>query len=271
MPGPQIREFDEVHPSVCIIIPTRDRVDLLKACLNSIDIGSLDPRVEIVILDNDSNEPASLAYLRSIDGVSNITVLRYPGKFDYAGMCNFACEVTDAEFLCFVNNDTSFGSKDWLATCLSHFARDAQLGLLGSVLKYPNGDIQHAGVVIGEGRLASHLFAGQSPSSLESLPLCFEVSAVTFAFALTPRNLYLGLGGLDSNFKVGLNDVDYGLRVRESGYTVAVCGENLITHHESASRGSIYRITSAARAIVEVSRFVMKHFPLEKDRYFTSK
>lgn len=254
--------------SVCVVIPTRDKLDLLIQCLDSLELSNPGLNLEILIVDNGSVQEETSRYFESLTSSNRAQVVSYPGAFNFSELCNFASRLTSAEYLCFVNNDVRFDSTDSLAKLLMHFQNDQKVGLVGSLLHYPDGSIQHAGVVLGIGKLASHLFAGEGSEALIALPCCYQVSAVTFALAMTPRKLFERLGGLDGQFKVGLNDIDFGVRVRDAGYKVFLCGENKVFHVESASRGQRFNLRTGTRAIIEVTRFLKKHQHLTKDSFF---
>lgn len=258
-------------PSVCVIIPTRDRANLLRKCVDSLNLEQLGSVVELIIIDNDSRDPDARAYLAELERMPRVRVVVFSGEFNYSAICNYASGLTSAKFLCFANNDLLFNDRDWLQNMIGHFLRDSKVGLVGSVLKYPDGTIQHAGIVIGQGKLASHLLAGHSTKALSDLPQCFEVSGVTFALAVTTRNIFHELGGLDQRFKVGLNDVDFSIRAREKGYRIVTCGENEVFHEESATRGHMYKFAASTRAVKEVTMFIKKHYPITRDEFFAKR
>jgi GT2 family glycosyltransferase len=265
------REGFDSSAKVSIIIPTRDRLDLLKPCIDSILSKTTFPSFEILVIDNDSQDPLSLDYFRELRG-QGVQVLRYPFEFNFSAICNFGAKHSTGNYLCFLNNDTEVISGDWLASLTDH-ARDPRVGVVGSQLLYPDGTLQHLGVALGFGGLASHAYAGSEPESPAVQGLnheCFEVSAVTFAAAMVSKANFDRLGELDESFKVGLNDIDFCLRSSDAGLVNVICSRSVLTHHESKSRKSMRSIKGATRATDEVVRFLSKY---EKkvglDHFFT--
>ncbi len=238
------------HPKVSIIIPTRDRSDLLRACVSSIRTNTLYENYEIVIVDNGSVEADTLLLLENYrqDGIN---VLLYPGNFNYSAICNFAVAKVSGDFVCLLNNDVEIVSPTWLDAMMKH-AVQKETGVVGGVLTYPNGKVQHMGIALGLNGVASHPLRGSDfPQNLDGS--CYQVSGVTFALALMSRRVLLAYGGLDESFPVGLNDVDLCLRLHRLGYKNVVCTESSNVHHESLSRGNPAKISnwiSTTRAVV---------------------
>jgi O-antigen biosynthesis protein len=225
---------------VSIIIPTRNRRELLEAC-----IGSLMPAVrgrdcEIIVIDNDSSDPMTLDYLARIDG-REATVLRVPGDFNFARLNNRAAEAAGGEYLCLLNNDVEALDSRWLAEMLGRIA-DPDVGAVGAQLLWPSGVVQHGGVVLGPGFAAAHAFNDRMDGDAgygDLLRVAHECSAVTAACLLTRRADYLALGGMDAfRFPVNFNDVDYCLKLRSAGKRVVFTPHAKLLHRESASRGS---------------------------------
>ena len=265
------KEDIDSSAKVSIIIPTRDRLDLLKPCIDSILSKTTFPSFEILVIDNDSKDPLSLDYFHELRE-QGIQVLPYPFDFNFSAICNFGAQNSNGDFLCFLNNDTEVIAGDWLTSLTAH-ARDPRVGVVGSQLLYPDGTIQHLGVALGFGGLASHVFSGFEPESPAVRGLtheCFEVSAVTFAAAMVSKANFDRLGELDESFKVGLNDIDFCLRSSDAGLLNVVCSKSVLTHHESKSRKSMRSIQGAYRATLEVIRFLSKHEKsVASDHFFT--
>lgn len=238
------------QPKVSIIIPTRDRSDLLRACVGSIRRNTLYENYEIVIVDNGSVEAETLILLENYrqDGIN---VLLYPGTFNYSAICNFAVAKVSGDFVCLLNNDVEIVSPSWLDAMMKH-AVQKETGVVGGILTYPNGKVQHMGIALGLNGVASHPLRGLDfPRNLDGR--CYQVSGVTFALALMSRRVLLTSGGLDEGFSVGLNDVDLCLRFHRLGYKNVVCTESWHVHHESLSRGNPAKIgnfISTARAVI---------------------
>jgi len=268
--------FSEQHlaldaaPIVSILIPTRDRIDLLRDCIDSIVERTTYRNYEIIVVDNDSREEKTVRYLSEIRA-RGITVIRYPFKFNYSKICNLAASKSRGEYLCFLNNDTEVTSPDWLQSMLEHASRD-EVGVVGSKLLYPDGRIQHVGVVLGYDGVAGHAHSGLAENtSLELLGYrsCFQVSAVTFACAMVKRVNFESMGGLDESFRVGLNDIDYCLRSAQNGLINVICSKSILVHKESQSRHSAKSWRGAGLAIVEVIRFIRRHgVELGSEKFF---
>jgi len=226
-------------PKVSLIVPTRDRVDLLRMCVNSIlSITDYD-NYEIVIVDNGSVEQETLDYFERVVSDSRVCVLSYPKPFNYSAINNFAVTQTDAVVVGLVNNDIEAISPDWLREMVSHALRP-EIGAVGALLYYPNNTVQHAGVVTGLGGVAGHTHHGLTRGSWGyfcRMGLAQSYSCVTAACLLIRRSVFEQVGGLDERLQVAFNDVDFCLRVREAGYRNLWTPFAELYHHESASRG----------------------------------
>lgn len=226
-------------PSVSIIIPTRNRHELLRTCLEGLKKTTY-PSTETIIVDNDSDEPETLRYLDGLrqDGV---TVLRVAGPFNYSALNNAAVEHAAGELLCFLNNDVELTDEDWLALLVRHAVKP-DIGAVGARLLYPDGTIQHAGVFTGLGGGAGHAHrfqAADDPGYFERARLPQRVSAVTGACMLVARQKFLAVGGFDEErFPVAFNDVDLCLKLNLRGWQSFYEPRSTLIHHESKSRGS---------------------------------
>ncbi len=228
----------ESLPKVAIVIPTRDRLPLLARCISTLDEKTDYAAREIIIVDNDSVEPETLAYLRDTPH----RVLRRPGAFNFSAMMNAAARETTADYLLLLNNDTEIVQSDWLKRMVG-FGRMPGVGAVGAKLLYPDGRIQHLGVVMGHEGLTGHYFQGEASPPGDFGYLAYKravrnVAAVTAACMLTPRKLYLEVGGFDEgDLAVAWNDVDYCLRLLRKGYRMVVDPDVVLIHHEGVSRG----------------------------------
>ncbi len=225
-------------PTVSLIIPTRNGVDVLRTCLQSLERTRY-PHREIVIIDNQSDDPATLAYLASLKRQGRITLLHYDAEFNYAHMHNWAVPQCSGEFLCLLNNDTEVIAPDWLTEMVAHAQRPG-VGAVGAKLLYPDGTVQHGGVALGIGGIASHLHkhvAGDSGGYFGRAVLIQSVTAVTGACLVMSRRHWEAMGGMSENLPVAFSDVDLCLRLREAGYRNVWVPQAVLTHHESKSRG----------------------------------
>lgn len=241
-------------PMVSVIIPTRNRVDLLSKCINGVEMTDY-PSSEIIVVDNDSDEPLTLDFLQQIES-RGVRVLRHPGPFNYSDINNRAVDHAQGDLICLLNNDIEVLEPDWLATMAMQALRN-DVGAVGAKLLYPDGRIQHAGVVIGVGNAAGHAHRFLRPDEegyfhRHSLPQF--VSAVTAACLLVKRHRFLHVGGLDPlNFPVAFNDVDLCLKLNEAGWQSLYEPRAVLVHHESVSRGHDQDKAGAARFAGELA------------------
>jgi GT2 family glycosyltransferase len=227
-------------PRISVVIPTRDFPDILQAAIDGLLTQTDYPGLEIIIADNDSCEPGTLAYFAEV-GKRGIKVVRCPGPFNYSDINNRAIAQSSGELVLLLNNDVSMIDPRWLKEMARYFS-DPTIGIVGAKLLYPDGTLQHAGVVLGIGGVAEHRYLG-SPGSEKGafgrLALPQDVSCVTAACLLIRRSVFDQVGGLDrDNLPVAFNDVDLCLRVKESGYRIIWTPYAVLHHHESKSRGS---------------------------------
>lgn len=228
----------DAHPRVAIMIPTHDRILLVQRCVDSLVRVTRYPNYEIVIIDDRSEEPETLAWLER----SRHRVVKSQGldRFNFSALNNQGARATDAELLLLLNNDTEIVDGEWLHELVG-YARMPRVGAVGAKLLYPDGRIQHAGVVMGHEGLTGHYFQGEcddDPGYGHWKRVARNVSAVTAACLLTPRERYLELGGFDEkNLEVAWNDVDYCLRLLAAGHRIVINPRAVVVHHEAASRG----------------------------------
>jgi GT2 family glycosyltransferase len=229
-------------PMVSIIIPTRDRADLLRCCLESLDhTAAGNPPTELIVIDNGSSEPSSLAYLDDLQTRSGVTLLRRKGAFNFAAFNNEAAALARGDVLAFLNNDVEALQPGWLR-CMVAEAMRAEVGAVGARLLFEDGSVQHAGVLLGIGGVAGHAhkyLEGDAEGYQLRLRLTHQVSAVTAAVLVIKRDLFLEVGGFDAKrFAVNYNDVDLCLRLMVHGYRNLYCPDAVLLHHESRSRGA---------------------------------
>lgn len=229
------------RPLVSILLPTRDRLDLLKPCVDRVLADTDYDRIELLIVDNASRETTTLAYLKRLEAVARARILRSPGRFNFSAIINAAAGEARGELLLLLNNDVVPLTRDWLSELVRQASRP-EIGCVGAMLLYPDGRIQHAGVILGIGGVAGHAhkFLPQSADGYYGrLKLAHNVSAVTAACLMVRRAVFEQAGGLDAeHLPVAFNDVDFCLRVSELGYRNLWTPYAILTHHESASRGN---------------------------------
>jgi GT2 family glycosyltransferase len=225
-------------PSVAVIVPTRDRLDLLRVCVDGVLDRTDFPSLTLIVADNDSAEPETLSFLATRAAEDpRIRVLPCPGPFNFSAICNRAAAVAEADLLVFLNNDIEIARPDWLKA-LARQAVAPGTGAVGPTLLYPNGRIQHVGVALGPGGTAGHILGGQPAAALGAVTGSRTVSAVTGACFAVQRDRFQEVGGFDEAFAVTYNDIDLCLRLAARGYGTIWTNETHLIHRESASRGT---------------------------------
>lgn len=235
---------------ISILIPNKDHIEDLRRCITSIQERSTYENYEIIVIENNSAEQATFDYYKTLEGQEKITVVTYEGDFNYSRINNYGAGFATGEYLLLLNNDTQVITMNWLEAMLM-YAQRSDVGAVGAKLYYGDRTIQHAGVVIGLGahRTAGHTHYKINYDNLGYMgKLCYaqNVSAVTGACLMVKKSLYDALGGLDEQFRIALNDVDFCLRLREQGYLNVFTPFAELYHFESASRGS--DVEDAAKA-----------------------
>lgn len=221
-------------PSVTLVIPTRDRLDLLRACVESVEALTTYSNYSILILDNDSNEPETLAWMEA----SPHAVLACPGPFNYAKIVNRGVAHTDAAFIVTLNNDTTIKTPDWLERLVG-LCSLPKVASVGVKLSYPDGRLQHEGVAIIP--LPVHLSRDANYAEPDRwLTSTRNAAAVTGACQIVRTEAWRELGGLDERLAVAFNDVDFGMRLCAAGWDVVYTPEVVLGHRESASRGDLH-------------------------------
>jgi glycosyltransferase involved in cell wall biosynthesis len=228
-----------VLPLVSIVICTRDHEALLRRAVDSIRSLSTYPHYEIVIVDNGSRDPLAVAYLDSLTTQTGVRVIRDDSPFNYSRLNNRALPHCRGDMLCLLNDDIEVVTPDWLEEMVS-FASKPDVGAVGARLWYPDGTLQHGGVIIGIGGVAGHahprLPMGNRGYYCRAV-LQQELSAVTGACLMVRRSVFAEVGGLDEQIAVAFNDIDLCLRLRAAGYRNIWTPFAELIHHESASRG----------------------------------
>ncbi|MBD2346117.1 glycosyltransferase [Anabaena subtropica] len=259
---------------VTIVIPTKDRVDLLKKCVSSLEKTVNKRFVKLLIIDDGSTEQATHKYFDKLqqNGILECRVINSERKidvFNYARLMNLACEHIDTPYVLHLNNDIQALEPGWLEDMVGWMSIDG-VGVVGAKLLYPDQTIQHAGVVVGpHNGLADHLFHHLHKEEVGYICLphaARNVSAVTGACLLTSTNLYRELGGFDEeNFAVEYNDVDYCLRVLQSGKRVVYSPQSILIHETSASRGKSYNPQEHIDFLEKYQNFVDPFFSRKLD------
>ncbi len=228
-------------PLVSILVPTRDRLPLLRVCIDGLLHKTDYPDLEIIILDNESREDETRDYLNTMTADPRIRVERCDGAFNFSALNNRGAAIARGSVLALLNNDIEIMEPDWLGEMVAHALRP-NVGAVGAKLLYPDDTIQHAGVVMGIGGIAGHAFkhcAADDVGYFRRAKLTQNYAAVTGACMVLRKACYDEVGGLDADaLKVAYNDVDLCLRLRRAGYDIVWTPYAVLRHHESVSRGA---------------------------------
>ena len=255
----------EGDPKVSILIPNKDHTDDLEKCLQSIWKKTTWDNYEIIVIENNSTDPATFAYYeKAKQRYDGLKVVTYPEKgFNFSGINNFGRKAAAGDYLLLLNNDVEVRNGDWLTELLRQCAHKGGAAICGAMLYYPDETLQHAGVITGLGGYAghSHKYKQKGGSGyLFRIATVQDFSAVTGACLLVKASVYDEVGGLDEQFAVALNDVDFCLRVRDAGYRIAWTPYAELTHYESKSRGGDEKDPAkAARFAAEQQRLYTIH------------
>lgn len=247
------------NPKVSIVIPNKDHLEDLKRCVTSIIERSTYDHYEIIIVENNSEKKEIFDYYKELEDNNKITIVTYEKAFNYSAVNNLGVKYATGDYIVLLNNDTEVISVNWMEELLMYAQRE-DVGAVGAKLYYADKTIQHAGVVIGLGahRTAGHTHYKQPRQNLGYMGrLCYaqNVSAVTGACLMVKKCLYEELSGLDENFRISLNDVDFCLRLREKKLLNVFTPFAELYHYESISRGLDDQGEKAQRYNKESERF----------------
>ena len=244
-----------IEPLVSLIIPTYNGYEITKQAIDSIIEKTTYQNYEILLVDNNSNDPIALEYFEELDKHEKITVLRYPFPFNYSAINNFAAKQAKGEIVGLVNNDVEVISPEWLTEMVSH-AQRKDVGCVGAMLYFDNDTIQHAGVITGLGGVAGHShkhFPKDHPGYFYRLKLVQNLSAVTAACLMIKKTAFDEVNGLnEEDLTVAFNDVDFCLKVQAAGYRNLWTPYAELYHYESISRGAEDNPVKVARFNKEV-------------------
>lgn len=228
-------------PLVSLLIPTRNGYDVLSKCIQSILDKTLYQNYEIIILDNETDDPKTLEYFNALRKHDFIRILKYNFPFNYSAINNFGVKHAHGELIGLINNDVEIINKGWLTEMVQHTIRP-EIGAVGAKLYYDNDTIQHAGVILGIGGVAGHshkYFPKDANGYFTRLKIVQNLSAVTGACLLVKKSIYEEVGGLnEKDLTVAFNDVDFCLKIQQKGYRNLWTPYAELYHHESMSRGS---------------------------------
>ena len=266
----------ETFPLISVLIPTRNAPEMLRRCLESISSKTSYPHVEIVVIDNDSTDPAALQTMREF----GVVVMPFPGKFNFSRANNAAVRHARGEYLVFLNNDTEIVSRDWLEHLL-YYAEQPGVGAAGALLVYEDRTVQHAGVALGMRGTADHLMRGfplEADGYAGSLACAREVSAVTAACLMMRRSLFEQVGGFNEHFFTAYQDLDLCLRLRARDLRIIYTPRVVVVHHEWTSRKRYYDMVDRELLLDQWEEIIERgdpfynpHLDLERGDYSVAK
>lgn len=234
-------DIHEPQPLVSILIPNKDHTDDLEKCLHSIYAKTTYENFEVIVIENNSTDPATAAYYKKLpERYDRARVVTYKGGFNFSRINNFGRRYAAGKYLLLLNNDVEVINGDWLTQMVGECSQPG-VGVCGAMLYYPDDTIQHAGIITGLGGYAghSHKYHKRGGSGyMFRLATVQDFSAVTAACLLVRTAVYDELHGLDEEFTVAYNDVDFCLRVRDAGWRIVWTPYAELYHYESKSRGS---------------------------------
>lgn len=266
-------KYKHNNPKVSIIIPMRDKAKMTKVCLESIYNKTNYKNFEIILVDNNSNEESTFEMIKYYnDKYQNFKVLRLECDFNYSYLNNEAVKIATGEYILFLNNDTEVIDSDWLDEMVG-YAMQEHVGCVGIKLLYADKKVQHAGVVLGYGGIAGHIFVPYDRNDVGlfgRLSMPYNYTAVTAACMLIKKSKFLETNGFDEKLKVALNDVDLCLQVLQKSY-YNVCLSNVeMFHYESKSRG--YEVSKEKQErYYKEANYIEKKWKnqIKDDKYFS--
>ena len=249
-------------PRVSMIVPTKMRLDLLEKCLDGLINRTDYPDVEVIVVDNGSEDPRFPGVLELASKSLNLVRVEDHGDFNFSRLINGGVARSTGEIVVLLNDDVEAIDKDWLTRMVAAVLVE-DVGAVGCRLIYPDGRIQHAGVTLGLGGVCGHLWKGLSPDDAARNPYVMlpgEKTAVTGACLALRRNVFDRIKGLDeATFPVAFNDIDLCLRLRDAGYRTIFRGDAVLIHHESQSRGADDISAESRRRLArETGRFLAR-------------
>jgi len=235
------------NPLISIIIPTKDKMNFLQRCINSITNKTAYKNYEIIIVDNESVEEETISYFKQIANSKKIRIIKWNNKFNYSSINNFGVKNAKGEYILLLNNDTEVINKEWLSAMLEH-AQRKEAGAVGAKLLYPDKTIQHAGIVLGIGGIGEHVYKGYDDRPT-GIPIYKDITrnycAVTGACLMVNKSKYNQMNGLDPKFRIAFNDIDFCLKLIKKGYFNIYTPYARLYHHESTTAGKLGEIGRA--------------------------
>ena len=241
--------------AVSILIPFRDHIDLTQACVEAIRKFTKAVDYEIILLDNWSNSTEAEAFCAAQGNLADTRVIRVAEPFNYSRLNNIGAATAKNDFILLLNNDVFVADARWLRNMLDEMLIDERVGAVGPKLLYPNGTIQHAGVVLGVGGIADHAFRGLPgtiPGYMMHAMTAQEVSAITGACMLVRRAAFEAVKGLDEiELPIAFNDIDLCIKMTQAGWKIVFTPDVVAEHRESISRGDDFNEAKISRFMLE--------------------
>lgn len=245
-------------PLVSIVIPNKDHTDDLEKCLSSVYGKSTYKNFEVIVVENNSTEGKTFEYYKEVQSkYKNLKVITWENGFNYSAINNFAVRQASGKYVLLLNNDIEVITPDWLEQMLMFAQRD-DVGAVGAKLYYSDDTIQHAGVIVGLGGVAGHshkYFDRDNHGYMARASIAQNLSACTAACLLVRKSVYEEVGGLDENYAVAFNDIDFCMAIRKAGYLIVFTPYAEFYHYESKSRGDEDTPEKRARFNSEIFRF----------------
>lgn len=245
-------------PLISILIPNCDHKEDLQKCIESIYQKTTYGQFEIIIIENNSKSAEIFEYYEELEKEhSNINIVKWDSHFNYSAINNYGARYAKGQYIVLLNNDVEVITENWLEEMLM-YAQRADVGAVGVKLWYPDDTLQHAGVFLGVGGVAGHCMKGISkgdPGYFGRTTFVQDVSCVTAACMMIPKNVFDQIGGLDEKYEVAFNDVDLCMRIRKAGYLIVFDPYAELYHYESKSRGTDEEPEKRERFLSEVKRF----------------
>ncbi len=236
----QIEFAPSKSPKISIIIPTKNALTMLRTCLDSICAHTQYSNFEIIVIDNASDDPQTLAYLSAEEAANRLRILRYDKPFNHSEMNNIAVNLVDSEFVLFLNNDIEITSEKWVEQLVGTMELSESIAVVGGQLSFPDHTIQHGGMILGlHGGVghANKFLYNNLPGYLSRIPSLQEFSCLTAALILVRRSSFLEIGGFNAErYPTSYNDVDLCLRLRQKGYRCIYNPMVRAIHYETKTR-----------------------------------
>lgn len=258
--------------TVTILIPTKDKLDLLRPCIASILKDTKYPNYEIIIIDTGSIETETFEYYETLKSYPNIRQLTLKGRFNWSKVNNWGAKQANGTVLLCLNNDIEIIDPLWLNELVG-WAMRPEIGVVGTRLLYPNGKIQHNGIILGLDGHGSHLFEGEQENRygiFGSTDWVRNCSAVTGACLMVRKNLFDRLSGFDELYDVSYSDIEFCLRVNDLGYRNICTPFARLTHYHGATRGGYQPLSDVLRFTFQIMKrvqqgdpFLIKIFPIK--------